>query len=856
MGTREVEHEEQSKEGVVQLEVKIQRELFGNSETSFYIYGANPVSDKDKEVVKMNNYGGISFKGNTPKLNVGEKYIVELTKDKKSTYAGSYNLETVKQKRPEVGAQQRDFLETILTPAQVNNIYDFYKMTDDILLMIENETFEYTEIKGLGGKTFEKLKEKVLSNLHMSEVLVFLAKYNIKFSSIKGLIKQFVNPLIVIDKIKENPYLLTEIKGVGFLKADAIAKSVGFKMESPFRINSAIRYIIREENNSGHSWILRKRLLSRAIELLDLKKDLIIDVLDNKHDLNIIESKGRFTTLEVYKAENIIAETLINLNKHNKLKIFESDEVLGKILDEYCEENGVELEEKQREFFFNFNNNPVSMLIGGGGMGKTWILKILLDLVDQYKAGMAKALLAPTGKASKVLQTNTGRNASTVHRKILRVGGEKTFIYENILVIDESSMCDVVLVADLLSCIHESDVKILFVGDDFQLPSVGVGNFLYDVIKSGRIVVTKLQKVFRTKDGGILEVSTNFRENRKFLNDFDEGVVRIGSNAIFHLVDSEFAIDGVKHYHERLLKSYNDDEILVLSPTKKNKFGVEEINKHLQEIVNPERRGLNEKSYGKDDKKVIFREQDMVMNVDNTYNIPTVNGGKANVYNGDVGRILDIDDGRKLFVIDYGDEIVIEMGFDKVKSSLVHANCMSVHKSQGSQSPVVVVVLDKSMRYQLNANLLYTAVSRAQKYLIVIGDAKTINASMDKFINMERRSFLQELLEAYDTMQTEDILDYRSIEKEYLASLYGNAPKKSVKEVSKEEDLELSETLEAPPKKESSESIDDFFDDMLKEKETESAIGRVVKKKEANKKEEDSPFMVSTPYEFNEVLPF
>ncbi|MGL6081378.1 MAG: AAA family ATPase [Gammaproteobacteria bacterium] len=878
MQTQELEKTQATPEledGHVLVEIIPRRMMFGNEETSFYIYGVEP-KEEDKEKLEVNNYGSISIKGFTPQLNLGEKYVVEISLDKKSNFKGSYDLHNIKQNKPQAGREQHDYLNTILTTNQVENIYNVYDYDQDIIGMIEDNTFKFDEVHGLGEKSYEKLREKVLSNLHMGEVLIFLAKYNIKYSSIKGLIKQYANPLIVIEKIKKNPYLLTEAKGVGFKKADNIAKSIGFDLESPLRINSAIRYIIKEENNSGHSWISRKRLLSKAVDLLTLKKNLIIEVLDGGYDKNIVEWKERFTTLEVYEAESVIAETIINMNKHSNLKIFESEEVLEQLLDEYCADNGVELEEKQREFFFKFHNNAVSLLIGGGGMGKTWILKILLDLIDRQQRNYSKALLAPTGKASKVLSMNTGRKAGTIHRKIIPINGISV-IHDQIIVVDESSMCDVVLVSNLLKAISHEHIKLIFVGDDFQLPSVGVGNFLHDVIKSGRIPLNRLQKVFRTKDGGILEVSENIRENRKFLSDYDEGIVKIGKNAIFHLVDSEYNVDGVEHYYNRLLKKYKDEDILVLSPTKKNQYGVEALNKALQEISNPERTGLNEKEYGKDEKKVIFRVNDLVMNTDNMYQVKTVKGDFADVFNGDVGRILDIDEGRKLFIIDYGDDIVIEAGFDGISSSIVHANAMTVHKSQGSQSEVVILMLDKSMRYQLNANLLYTAVSRAKGFLIVIGDAKTINASMDKFANMERRSFLIELLEAYDTMQTDDLLDYRKLKQEYLREKYGNNRKAQEMDELKENDMR-NPAIQTPIGDMSiikgAGSLDDFWDEddipkpeeefkeEAKEEEhiepVEEKNKKPVKKskKTEPKKFVEKPFVMNESMEYELVSPF
>src|SRR5690606_25753764 len=242
--------------------------------------------------------------------------------------------------------------------------------------------------------------------------LTLLAKYGIKYNMISKLVKEYGNPQIVIQKIEDNPYVLTEVKGIGFKKADEIAKAIGYSMTSPHRIESCIKYCINEENINGHSWIDYKTLLNKAIDLLNINKKYVEAVLENgaKDMLNI---DGRYTTKAVYESEKYVAMKMIQYKTHSK-KVFETEE-LDRMIDEYCEKNNVELEENQRQFFHDWNENAVLMLVGGGGMGKSWLQNILLQFIKTKHYSVA--LLAPTGKASKVMTGYTGMQASTIHRK-------------------------------------------------------------------------------------------------------------------------------------------------------------------------------------------------------------------------------------------------------------------------------------------------------------------------------------------------------------------------------------------------------------------------------------------------------
>lgn len=352
----------------IKIKVKPTKVLFFNDESFFGIYGCevNP-EDLMSGDVKLNKWGNISIKGNMPKLNIGEEYEVILKPDTSSNFEGSYNLEAIKQNKPITVAEQRVFLESILTEQQVNNIFDVYNNGEDIVGMIENGEFDFQRVKGLGDKSFDKLREKVLSNVDMSEVLTFLTKFGIKYNMIAKLVKEYKNPQIVIQKIQENPYLLTEVKGIGFKKADEIAKAVGYDLKSPHRINSCLSYVIGEENANGHSWVGYKQLLNRSIDLLNISKTIIEDVILN-NPVGIIDIDDRYTTKVVYESEKAVAEAMTRFKTQSK-KVFESEEI-DKFLDEYCEKHKVELEENQRQFFHDWNENSICFLVGGGGMGK------------------------------------------------------------------------------------------------------------------------------------------------------------------------------------------------------------------------------------------------------------------------------------------------------------------------------------------------------------------------------------------------------------------------------------------------------------------------------------------------------
>lgn len=351
----------------------------------------------------------------------------------------------------------------------------------------------------------------------------------------------------------------------------------------------------------------------------------------------------------------------------------------------------------------------------------------------------------------------TGMQASTIHRKAGVFDSEQEAmnqIYEDVIIIDESSMCDVFILAKFFKALANNNARILFVGDDFQLPSVGVGNFLYDTIHSLEIKVSRLKKVFRQADGGILNVATDIREGTVFLNESQEGRVVFGKDCVFWLVDSLYIRDGVIANYKRVLERFNQEDIAILTPTNKGMLGTVELNKEIQKIANPPSPAKKEKAVGAKGYETIFRVGDLVMNIVNTYDIETVDGGVAEIFNGDTGKIIDIDEEEKVFIVEI-DDIKVKMKFGTILTTLVHSWVTTIHKSQGSQYKVAIVIADKSMTYQLNANLLYTGLSRATTFELVLTQASTINRAIKKFANMERRSFMQEFLKDFNSTMTE-----------------------------------------------------------------------------------------------------
>lgn len=403
-----------------------------------------------------------------------------------------------------------------------------------------------------------------------------------------------------------------------------------------------------------------------------------------------------------------------------------------------------------------------------GNSGKTAMQKLIVELIEELKA--SAKYLCPTGKASKVLSKYIGKDAHTIHRAI-GFGMDKEDkaqheLWEDFLIVDETSMLDVFLTSAFLDQIKNPHSRIIFIGDPAQAAAVSAGNVLNDMVSSGIIKYVELTKVWRQKEGGILDIATRTRQGIRFLDNNDTGKNKFGENLVIHCISSDHMESGYKYYYNYFLQKYQPEEIMVLSSTNKNNLGTVRINGELQKINNP-LNGQKQIAIGED---AFLRVGDYVINKKNNYSAISVSGEVFTVVNGDTGKIIDIVQDWKPdpnSIIDEDEQVdlngihvdfsfaVIVIPFEQ-KHQLVHSWALSIHASQGSSAKAVIVVADKAHKFQLTRNLLYVASSRATEREVILTQAETINFAMKKVDTLTRKTLLDKFLR--DEIQGENVI--------------------------------------------------------------------------------------------------
>lgn len=350
-------------------------------------------------------------------------------------------------------------------------------------------------------------------------------------------------------------------------------------------------------------------------------------------------------------------------------------------------------------------------------------------------------------KAAKILSNYVGKPASTIHRAagIISEDDEGKYdVYEDVILIDEVSMVGSRLFGQLLYRIKGRMPRLVFVGDPEQLPSVGFGSALSDCLKSEKFAVTTLTQVFRQKEGGILDIATKTRQKEEYLDDYTRGKFEFGKDSVFYSVNSEHIEKGILFCYKKALEKYNKEEILILSPTRKGKFGTYLINKRIQDIVNPTSESKKEFSIKLDGQEIIYREGDNVLNIKNKYKIKNVFDEEVDIVNGDSGIIEKIDKEKNRVIVDF-EFTKIPFKYGEMKDFL-HNYCITKHKSQGDSALHIIMVADKAHKYQLDKNLVYTGITRAKSFLDIISQSETINYALKRSAVLERKTFLYDFL--------------------------------------------------------------------------------------------------------------
>jgi len=777
------------------------------TEDQFYVYSCY-LTEQNDDIEINPEYQTFTIAGKIQKLELNQEYAATLAKADRPY---SYNVtEGIYQELPSSGLQQREFFRALLTELQFKALYDAYGHDKDLIKMFQNDEIDIKKVRGFGEETYKRIKDKILKNLDYQVLISQLSKYGINFSTIVKLIDMYGNADYAAKKIKEQPYSLTKVDGIGFIKADAIAKNMKEEMirerlekgeidkvqaqnlyiieifKNPERIKEGIKYAVKENQNNGHTFIYAEELIEKCKELLQIKDELLLyEQLDSLRDTNVVYFDGdRVATKDAYDAEKEIAlwfsEKLSN-------KASELDFDIDEFIEASEKKHNIKLVEKQRHFFFNVKHYGVHLLIGNAGMGKSMLQKFLKDLCEQLN--MTVRWMAPTGNAAKVLGKYVDADASTVHKAIgygrnnqqnedndqPNFDGNSNEIHDDYIAIDESSMLDIFILNSLLKKIKNPNARLLFIGDNFQIPSVAAGNLLHDMIESQMIPTTKLDVVFRQKEDGALDIATKIRLGEKFLDSHSVGEYEFGKDFIVNCIDQEQMVEMYKFYYQDLLHTYTNDNIMVLSPRKIGDLGTQAINYNIQQIVNPQLPfdKLDEIEYGEN---VIFRVNDYVINTKNTYDVSTITGDVIDLVNGDKGKIIKINkdyirtkkkDDENFFDVADDDASEKELDLDMRKKGvyvkfdlgtvhfsmdllgqLLHSWALTIHKSQGSGSDSVLILVDKSHSYQMNANLLYTAITRLRKFGVLLCQPEVINRSIKNVANLSRNTFLQELLKA------------------------------------------------------------------------------------------------------------
>lgn len=801
--------------------VQLSRVLFESDKNDYKIVGVTIHPDFDR-IFPTNNFGNITITGSgIPDMEKEMYYDVLLKPNPEAKYECSYFVKFVGSLLPVDPESQWAFVKGVVTEAQYANIKKRYQENDELIVdIIMSDAFDYKSIHGYGEYTHNLLKDKVRVLEEISYLMVKLADYSISVNALKKIVEFYGSGEFAYKKIEENPYILMAIDGFGFLTVDTIALSMGVEKDSLMRTEKCIEYIMSDlVAGNGDTVITKVGITKYLHELLKVQPKIVkknfsevieqnekkfkhlmaTQMEDDSKSLNgvwmpilfastdysgknlgqnsILQiDDNRYVSLGVFAKEYFIAKDVLFRNSLTPFKNPNQKVKMEDVISEFEKEEGLTLSDAQKRFLNNFENSNISFLIGYAGTGKSMSQKIVQKYVQMTNSSID--FIAPTGKASKVLTEYTGQQASTIHRKVL--GIEKIFSH-NILN-DESSMNDISIGAKLLERINSPYTKVVFAGDDAQIPSIGAGNFLLDLSSSFEESTTRYTQVFRQKEGGILDFATKVRKGQNIIPYGFSGRKVFGKNLVFDArYEGTEAIK--KKVVETFLELYNSgrwekEEIVVLSPKNVSPIGVIAINSDIQDDVNPRDRFKNEMDVKRGKSEYIIREGDYIMNTENNYETPLfeyseserkyvivenvrydengtpiekdamakVEGAKTEIFNGDTGYVLEIDDDKKMVYISMNDEVVGLKKENVAQGSLLHSWAITIYKAQGSEYKVGVIVLDSSSSYQLNANLIYTAITRLKDMALIISDSKTINNALKVFANLERKTLLGEII--------------------------------------------------------------------------------------------------------------
>ena len=632
---------------------------------------------------------------------------------------------------------------------------------DDTFQIVENEPERLSEVKGISEKKAREIAMQIAEKSDMRKAMMFLQKYGISLNLGAKIYQKYGDSVYSV--LQENPYRLADdISGVGFKIADEIAYRIGIHTDSDYRIKSGMVYTLLQATGEGHVYLPKDELFQRAAELLGvdssyMEKHLVDLAMDRK-----IVQKEQGDQILIYPAQYYYLE-LNTARMLRELDIFcpEDEKIVERRIVQIEKETGTVLDEMQKKAVQEAAGHGLLILTGGPGPGKTTTINAIIRYFEGEGAEIR--LAAPTGRAAKRMTEATGYEAQTIHRLLELSGmpeddreGQPIHFERNaenpletdVIIIDEMSMVDIHLIHSLLMAVT-AGTRLILVGDENQLPSVGPGNVLRDIIRSGQFPVVELKKIFRQASESDIVV------NAHKINKGEQVEINNKSRDFFFLkrYDADIIIRVVIALIQEKLPKYVEAkpfEIQVLTPMRKGLLGVERLNQILQRYLNPPDASKKEKEIGQG----LFREGDKVMQVRNNYQLEWEIRGRygipiekgVGVFNGDTGIIKTINEFAETAEVEFEDGRWAEYSFKQL-DELELAYAVTIHKSQGSEYPAVIIPLLSGPRMLMNRNLLYTAVTRARKCVTVVGSEETFRDMIRNEKQQRRYSSLDQRIQ-------------------------------------------------------------------------------------------------------------
>jgi exodeoxyribonuclease V alpha subunit len=593
--------------------------------------------------------------------------------------------------------------------------------------IIDTEPDRLIEVPRLGKKRIERIKESWEKQKDIKEVMVFLQGVGVSTAYAAKIYRQYGKESI--NRVKENPYRLADdIWGIGFKTADSIASKMGYEKNSPQRCRSGVLYTLNQLAEEGHVYAEPEQLVKSAVTLLEAEETAIRSEIESMVTAKDIIVDGGVIYLPPFFHSEIGSAKLLR-------ELVNSDGMCANVAEEsvdYGKKGKIEYDEVQRAAIAKALSSKVMVLTGGPGTGKTTTTQ---GIIEAYKAhGMRILLAAPTGRAAKRMTEATGMEAKTIHR-LLEYNPQDGFkrndenpLEGDALIVDECSMIDIILFYNLMKAVPKT-MRLVLVGDIDQLPSVGAGNVLRDIIDSGEIPVVRLTRIFRQAQSSRIVMNAHAINAGQFPN------VSNGKESDFFFVKAD---DGtnipeliVGLVQSRLPKTYNypAKEIQVLTPMQRGEVGAANLNTLLQAALNPSGPSLSRAGY-------VYRQGDKVMQIRNNYD--------KNVFNGDIGYITGVDESERTLLVTF-DEKAVEYDISEL-DELVLAYAVTIHKSQGSEFPIVVIPVTMKHFVMLQRNLIYTGITRAKKICVIVGTTKAIGYAVRNNPVCDRNTMLKERL--------------------------------------------------------------------------------------------------------------